>query len=596
MVDHMGRAVVSSQLSYTHFGIMPGACTDHPEVRERAAGFMTALASRYAHAEQILMWDCWNEMRWMTQADGWVCHCERTVEAFRAYLRARHEDLDGLNEAWQRRYRSWEDVVPAKLPCRTSADAIAYAAFLAHRTEEELRWRREAVLRGDDTRPVTAHTSFPAPWASGEWTEYEPPLARGNDWNLADVVDGFGSSHFPAWMHGSPLDYGARLEAARSAAQGKPYWIAELQGGAAAHGLQWMEPVTGARQARWVWTGIARGVKGVSFWCWRDEAFGRESGGFGIAGEDGHREDRLQHLRRTADLLREHGALLDAYRPEPARVGVVFEPDALRLDWGTTLPGGLTASKSDPYQAAHAVQGCLRALEREQIPYDVLEPAHALDLSPYRLIVLPWPLIVDPALAKRLLAFEGTLLVEASLDAFDGAGLYRSPGERPFAEALGIHALGRRPADAPLSPELPSATWIEPLRADPGAEVLVRDERGALALRRGNVVALASFPSVAHWARRSPGFERFLGELAEQAGARGPLRCDAGDGERVQWRAGTSGDTRLLFAVNHSDAPLEVAFDGAGASGRDLTTGARVELSRMTLGAGAHHLVELEAR
>jgi len=204
MVDHTGRAVVSSQLSYTHFGLMPGACTDHPEVRERATAFMTALARRYAAADAILMWDCWNEMRWLTQADGWVCHCERTVEAFRAYLRDCYESLDGLNDAWQRRYRSWEDVVPAKLPCRTSTDAMAYAAFLSHRTANELRWRRAAVLDGDATRPVTAHTSFPAPWSTGEYTEYEPPLARGNDWELAELVDGFGSSHFPAWMHGLP--------------------------------------------------------------------------------------------------------------------------------------------------------------------------------------------------------------------------------------------------------------------------------------------------------------------------------------------------------------------------------------------------------
>jgi beta-galactosidase len=622
MVDHMGRAVVSSQLSYTHFGIMPGACTDHPAARERAGRFMTALAERYAGAEQILMWDCWNELRWITQADGYVCHCEHTLAAFRAWLRERFGDLDGLNAAWQRRYRSWEDVVPAKLPCRTYTDAMAYAAFLAHRTTTDLAWRRDAIRAGDGSRPVTAHTAFPSAWCTGEFFEYEPALARGNDWDLADLVDGFGSSHFPAWIHTSPLDYGARLEAARCAAGEKPYWVAELQGGAAGHGMQPMAPVAGALQARWVWSGIARGAKGVSFWCWRDEVFGRESGGFGIVGEDGHREERLAHLRRTAGLLREHAALLDAYRPDPARVGVVLEPETYRLDWAATLGGGLTASGTDAYQAGHAVQGYLRAFERLQIPYDLLDPAHAQDLGAYRLIVLPWPLVVDEALGERLLAWVhagGTLLVEAGLDAFDAAGLYRYPDERPFARALGLRALGRRPLDGRALTcdvggarfALPAATWVEPLAAGEGDEALGADERGAVVVRRrlgaGGVVALGSHPSIAHWAQRSEDFERFLHAMAADAGALPALRCDHADGERLQWRLGRAGPAAVLVVFNEGDEEMDVTFTaptGALPEGaaRDVAAGAAAALERagdelrlrVRLGAEAYAVVVVE--
>src|SRR5690606_28946704 len=105
--------------------------------------------ARYASADEILLWDCWNEIRWLTQADGYVCHCAHTVHRFRSWLKERHGGLEGLNAAWHRRYRSWDDVVPSKLPTRTYSDVMAFGAFLADRATKDLAWRRDAVRAGD---------------------------------------------------------------------------------------------------------------------------------------------------------------------------------------------------------------------------------------------------------------------------------------------------------------------------------------------------------------------------------------------------------------------------------------------------------------
>ncbi|ADB53485.1 beta-galactosidase [Conexibacter woesei] len=602
LVDHTGRPVVSSPLAYAQFGVMPGGCTDHPGVRERASAFMTATAERFAGAENLLLWDCWNEIRWMTQADGHVCHCEHTVARFRDWLRERHGDLDGLNAAWQRRYRSWDDVAMAKLPTRTYTDVMAYQAFLTRRAAVDLRWRRDAVHAGDSSRPILAHTAFPSAFSSGEWFEYEPALARGNDFELADQVDGLGSSHFPAFIHTSAVEYATRLEASRSSAGGFN-WIAELQGGAAGHGLQPMRAVPGRLQARWVWNGIARGAKAVSFWCWRDEVFGREAAGFGIVGDDGHRDERLAELRRTADLLEAHGPLLDAYAPAPARVGVVLEPSAYQLDWaGSGRTGGLKVGAGSGYQAAHDLQGHLLALERLQIPYDVVDPSHAHDLSGYALLVMPWPLVVDPAFGERVLAWTragGTLLTGAELDAFDAAGLYRYQDERPFANALGLRGSGLRQPDGRALEyeldgtrgELRTATWVVPQDAavSAGADVLAADERGATVVRRavgdGHVVAVGTNAGLAYFEQRDAGFERFLRTLAEGAGALAPLRCSIEDGERVQWRHGAAGEHgELLFVINEG-AAADVTFDWPAdrlpaAAAHDLTSGTELELAR----------------
>src|SRR5438067_5329934 len=48
MVDHRGQAVVSSQMSYFQFGIMPGGCVDHPDVRSLSTQFMTTTSQHFS--------------------------------------------------------------------------------------------------------------------------------------------------------------------------------------------------------------------------------------------------------------------------------------------------------------------------------------------------------------------------------------------------------------------------------------------------------------------------------------------------------------------------------------------------------------------
>jgi beta-galactosidase len=594
MIDHMGREVRSSQLAYMQFGLTPGCCTDHPQIRAKAAAFLSAVASRYASQPQIRLWDCWNEMRWMSQADGYVCFCAHTLQRYRQWLEQRYGSLEALNAAWQRRYVDWVDVMPAKLPARTYTDAMLWQQFITDRTAQELRWRYECVRAQDSRRQIIAHAAFPSIHNTGEYFEFETALGRGNDWQLAKQVDGYGCSHFPSWFHPSPADYGARLEAVRCATGDKPYWLAELQGGAAGHGVQAMEAVPADKQARWIWNGIARGAKAVNFWCWRDEVFSRESGGFGIIGDDGHSEQRLASLARTARLFRKHEQLLDSYRPAPARAGVIFEPLAYQLDWASYTTTGLAPSKETPYPAGHSLQGYLRAFERLQTPYDVVESGCFESLAQYQLLVLPWPMVVGKALATHLVEWVragGTLLTEASLDAFDDAGLFKYPAERPLPSELGFKFGARKPLDGvPMKfeingrkGELRPARWRE--------EVLTAgDDKGqsirSIDVGEGRVVAIGSFIAVAYWEQRYEDFERFVMALVDLSKSASTVRCSAGDGEVVQWRFGYSSRVPMLFVIN----------DGPGIDVEFVVTDAGLAASRRAIDIASDAAIPLESR
>ncbi len=129
MVDNFGHKVISSNRGEVHFGLTPGGCFDHPGVWERMEQFLTATATHYRAASNLFGWDAWNELRWNVQSDGLVCYCDYTINRFRSWLDAKYGWLDGLNSAWQRRYTSWEDVRPGKMPDRPYTEMMAFRGF-----------------------------------------------------------------------------------------------------------------------------------------------------------------------------------------------------------------------------------------------------------------------------------------------------------------------------------------------------------------------------------------------------------------------------------------------------------------------------------
>jgi beta-galactosidase len=607
MVDHMGRPVISTNRGEAHQGLTPGGCTDNPEVLRRMGVFLQTVAGRYAGAANLAGWDIWNELRWNVQADGLVCFCPHTLAAFRRWLDARYGGLEGLNAAWKRRYCDWADVMPGKLPRRPYTEMMEFEKFLQWRAAEHMRFRAAIVKAADPQHIVTAHGAQPSAHMAGDAENHA--INRGNDWDLVEPLDGLGCSHFPFWFAMSDADFGVRVECTRSAAGNKTVWVSELQGGSARQGFDVRPSVEAKPQQRWVWNGFGRGAKAVIFWCWRDEFFGRESSGYGLAGRDGLADERIALMKQTGALLREHDALLEAYRPDPARVGVLFDPNGYNLEW---------AQDGAAIRARDSVIGYLTALEHLQVPYTVVESSHLDALRDLRLLVLPFPLAVPDAAVDPIAAFVeagGTVLVESEAGAYTEVGLYRYPAaERPLAAALGIADQGRRPLREETfrlslkkeSYDLRAAIWITPLEAA-GAEVLGRDAAGHILatgrkLGRGMVVALGTFIGKKYAEARYEGFEQFLAQLVAAAGGLPDLEVR---GEQpLQWRSGPAGNKRLLFITNQSGSQVvrvrgPEALFGDAQTAKELRSGAKIKIKRddgecrfkLAIGAGDFAIV-----
>jgi beta-galactosidase len=577
MVDNMGHTVISSNRRECHFGLTPGGCTDHPAVWEKMREFFSQLVTRYRSAPQLRGWDAWNELRWNVNADGLVCYCPNTIDAFHGWLDERYGGLDGLNAAWRRRYRDWQDVLPGKMPGRTYTEMMAFEHFITWRSDQIARNRYNCIKSLDPTRPVTVHGALPTAMHGTDSYPTATALHRGNDWNFADWLDGIGCSSFPNWFHTDLADYSARIDFLSSAARGKRMWLSELQGGRAGSGDAVHQPVQPDSQQRWLWTGIGNGADTVLFWCWRDEVFGHESSGFGISGNDGYAEQRLAAMRKTGDLLRKHEALLAAYTPDTPEVGILFSPQSYYQDWAVN--GSAAVSQE-------AIQGYARALIRQNIPYIVVEAEHPDALLDLRVLFMPRTQVVDQRLADTLVDFVkggGTVVCEAECGAFDNNGFYRYPEDRFLAGLTGVVEIGRRALQGPSlavtlkdrAYNLPVKQWLTPYHPGRGKVLTASGDPLVVDVAKGDgyVLLCGAYMGDAYFAGSSRSevayapycsdFEQFLDALVRQAGVVPPvdvLEPSEQGHANVRVKVGTSGGKRLCFVFMEDAQSARLRF------------------------------------
>jgi beta-galactosidase len=609
MVDHRGHKIVSVSRNECHFGVTPGGCWDHPGVWQRMAEFLSQVVTRYRSAPNLRGWDAWNELRWNVHAEAPVCYCDWSLIAFRKWLDAKYGGLDGLNKAWLRRYGQWDEVQPGRQTWRPFTEMLAFEHFITAKCDRHAAGRYKVIKGIDPDHPVTVHAGTPSPLHSGGG--YDHAINRGNDWFFADALDGVGCSSFPLWEGIDDADFGMRIECVKSASRGKLVWLSEIQGGRAAQGFQVHKPVDALSQQRWVWNGLACGADTFIFWCWRDEVFCGEAGGFGLIGDDGLADERLSAMKVSAELLEKHKRLWQGYQPSEADVGVLFSPQSYYLDW---------AIMGNADRARKSLQGYARALVRNSIPYTIVEECHLDVLDGLKILFLPRTLVTDEPLERALEAFVrrgGTLVTESECGAFGANGLYRYPADRFTARLAGIREVGRRTLPGDMihavvdgrSLALGAAQWLTPWTKGKGRALAETPDGPAIVevpVGKGKLVLCGAYLGEAYRDRWTDDFETFVGGLVRGAGWKPDIEVIAPRPDRdgfVYTKSGRSGGKRVVFVfmpAGCDEAGLEFrpgffARDKV----RDIISGHKVTFTsdsagmRCTLPAGPRRLAVL---
>jgi beta-galactosidase len=608
----------------------PGYCRDHPGVRSADVAFYEALARHASRSPAFLGWDLWSEPHVINWANPTYipnpefCFCTYTKSRFRGWLQRKYGSLDRLNEAWYRRFTSWEQVVPSRLSTILSyTDYIDWKAFIVDKLGEDLKDRYDAVKRGAPQTIITSHAAGVGLFASPHHWE-----GQADDWTMAAQVDFYGTSFYP--KHSAFVDRdvpwrGALLDFTRSFGfdQGRRgFYVGELQGGFGTIALNVSPTVTPEDLRIWSWSALARGAKGINYYAWYPMSTGYESGGFGLNQLDGTITDRARLAGSIARVVDRHQALFLAATPPRAEVAIVYNPLA-------HFVGGRqrAAAYGGPQGEVAGIErdsllGVYRALFGRNVPLDFVHVNHLSreKLRQYKLVVFPYPLMMPEASAgvlREYVSGGGTLVAEARLgwnnergyaaDRIPGLGLWEVMGARETAVQTGAGGRtelrwtgtgipGVQPGD-----RLP-ARWyeetLEPIGAQAQVVAQFADGSAAAVQSRygdGRTLMLGSYVSAAYQSTPTPDVERFYAGLLTWAGVTLPVGVT---GAPLEVRYLESGADILLFVFNHAAAgatgTVSLRLAGGAHGATDLVTGAAVPVTR---GSGAVRLdVSLDAQ
>jgi beta-galactosidase len=563
----------------------PGYCMDHPGVRKADLAFYEAVARRAGASPAFLGFDLWSEphvINWANPtyiSNPEFCFCPYTRARFREWLKKKYGTLDALNAAWYRRFVSWDEVEPGRLSTILSyTDYVDWKTFIADKLGEDLRARYGAAKRGAPDRVATSHAAGVGLFSSPHYWE-----GQSDDWTMAAQVDYYGTSFYP--KHSAFVDRdvewrGALLDFARSfgfANGGRGFWIGELQGGFGTVALDVSPTVTPEDLRIWTWSALARVAKAICTYAYYPMSTGYESGGFGLIELDGTITERARVAGGIARLVGEHSSLFLASRPARAEVAVVYNPLAHFVGGRqrATAYGGPQGEVAGIER--DSLLGVYRALFPSNVPLDYVHAGRlkASGLAPYKVVVLPYPLMMPAAAAAELREYVragGALVAEAragwnderghAADTIPGLGLAEVVGARETdvqTVEKGKAALRAEEGLPGLKPGevLPGRWYEESLAPAPGARVVARFANGAPAavvstFGRGKSLLLGSYVSAGYVTQPEATGRRFYEGVLDWAGVRRPV---AVSGDPLEVRLLESGREHLAFVFNHAAQP-----------------------------------------
>ena len=428
-VNARGDAMELGPYDATQSGGYPGLCFHHESVRVEAARFLRILINAIKHHPSLLAYDCWNEPHlepawqtnyWGDNGDKLYCYCEASVKRFREWLEEKYTDIEVLNEKWTRAYNSFSQLTPPRRH-GNYADWLDWMRFWFDELADFLRLRYEIIKESDPTRQVLSHSGAVPPFL---------PRATAfiHNWKLAKEVDAWGTSFAPKAPDWRLADMSGVLDATRSAAGEKPWWVAEMSGGCLySRGFIHKMPYTRPKDVRaWNWISAVSGAKGICYWCYLTETTGPEAGGFGLIPLNGELSERAIEAGRQAKLLNDVLPVLRDYKPK-TEVAVLYDPDNSSL---------LFAMENTDELYSRSFSGYTRAIFEcdvlaKYVTYDTID-----ELSE-KVLIVPMCLTINEQVVKKIRSFVergGVLICDAKMGLFDEHGYLQ-----PTIPSFGLH-------------------------------------------------------------------------------------------------------------------------------------------------------------
>ncbi|MDO4612907.1 MAG: beta-galactosidase [Actinomycetaceae bacterium] len=559
-----------------------------PILRAKMRRLVEKLACACGSHPAVAMWHVSNEIG---------CHVSEsfdpvTIKAFRSWLAERYGNIDRLNTAWNtsfwsQRYGSFDEIdAPHLLPTfHNPAQMLDWKRFTSDTLIDLMLIEVDVLRRITPDLPVT--TNF---------MELHPPI---DYWKMASHLDVVADDSYPDPADpASPARVAFAGDLARSLGHGRPYLLMEQTTAGVqwrASGNSWKRP---GQFRSWSLSRVAHGANGILQFQWRQSPGGAEAMHSAMVPHSGRRSRTWADVVELGDAL----ARLSRHNDGELARSMPSASVAIALDWEAmwameSMIGPVAVSPHQllrdwhktAWEAGHTV---------DFVPYDA-------DLSGYRVVIVPGPILASQALAASLAqtAREGAAIVITA-----PCGIYRndmsavlSGYHADLSEATGLSVVDLWPATrdnyerwAQVDPScdrisgsvrtvatdplqlttlsgqtLTGGVWAEDIRPERGTDTLATWGPGGAAGDYAGSPAITRHPwkaGTVFYAGTdlAPLGRSWLFAQAQRAGGLGDEPVPPAGVEVIR-----RGNYR--FTINHSDEPVTLATSVV-----DLATGQRL--------------------
>ncbi len=386
------------------FGSRRHYCFSHTGYRAEAARITRAMAERYGHHPGVTAWQTDNEYGCH---DTVISYSEAARAGFRRWCAERYASIDALNAAWgtvfwSMEYRSFEEIDLPHLTV-TEVQPAHMLAFRRFASDEVVAFNRAQVdiLRAASPGRDVVHNYM------GFFTQFDHhALSRDLDVASWDSYPlgfleqyWFSDADKAAYARQGHPDIAAfHHDLYRGCTAAGRWWVMEQQPGPVNWARYNPAPLPGMVRL-WTLEAMAHGAELVSYFRWRQFPQGQEQMHTGLLRPDSVEAPGAEEARAAAVDI----AVIGALGPPPKQVALVFDYAG---DWVTEIQ-----PQGRGQRALKAAFDWYSALRQLGLSVDIVSPDTPLD--GYALVLLPCVPIIGDALAGRLAAVAGSVIIGA---------------------------------------------------------------------------------------------------------------------------------------------------------------------------------------
>ena len=529
------------------WGVRKNNCFSSATYRLLSTRITRAMAEHFKDNPAVIGWQTDNEF------GSAPCFCDCCRAEWHAWLRRRYGSIAALNKAWGTHfwgqvYGEWDEInlMPDDNIYNPSGclDWHRFNSWLNVRFQHE----QVEILREVCPKHFITHNFM--------------GLFKGLDYyDLARDLDHVSWDNYPVWGAPGPMDTSAFAADVMRGVKGKNFWIMEQTAGPGGWSDFGRNPYPGEIRSV-AYQQLAHGADGQVWFRWRTCTAGREQYWHGLLQHDGR---PLRRYKEAAQVASEYHSLEKelAGTTVKAKVAMIYDYENI---WATDI---------QPSYGGHSYQEAASrfygALHRLGVNVDIIPPS--ADFSKYGLILAPDLYILPDALAKRLDAFVkdgGTLLADCRLGVKDETSLcYERTLPGMLSDALGITIEEYSTIAEPegyrvvggdgLPGEFTAERYMDfvtPVKAKSLAGFDRWNVKGFAAVTR-NEYGKGTGWYVGAVVREQAFYDLLMERVLASAGVKPLLAKRAPAGVEVSCREG--GGRKLLFVINHTQEPVEVA-------------------------------------